>query len=419
MKIMWIVNTIFPYPAEKIGFPKTAFGGWLNSLFNYLITVDDIALTIATVYKGKKLLKFNDGKVTYYLIPGAPAIKYNKKMEKYWEIIEEEIKPDIVHLNGTEFCHGLAYLNISHDSKILTSIQGMVSVYSDVYYGNISTKDMLKNITFRDIIKMDTLFQAKKKFQQRGINEIEIIKRSDYISGRTIWDYSNTVFLNDEAKFYPSNRILRESFYNSKKWNINSITRNTIFCSQASYPIKGLHYLIHALSYVKQKIPNIKLFVAGVDITANSTIYEKIKLSGYGKYIKSLINKYNLNDNVFFTGVLNEKQMVEKYLDSHVYVQASAIENSPNSLGEAMILGMPCIASYVGGTCNMLEHEKEGLLYTYTEPAILAEYILKILNNDNYASLLGKNAAMRAEITHDHERILNENLEMYRDIFKN
>ena len=50
MKILWIVNTIFPYPASKIGQEKCCYGGWLNGLANMLKDNNDIKLAIAAVY---------------------------------------------------------------------------------------------------------------------------------------------------------------------------------------------------------------------------------------------------------------------------------------------------------------------------------------------------------------------------------
>ena len=41
--------------------------------------------------------------------------------------------------------------------------------------------------------------------------------------------------------------------------------------------------------------------------------------------------------------------MCDRYLKSNLFVCCSAIENSPNSLGEAQLLGMPYVASFVGG----------------------------------------------------------------------
>lgn len=77
--------------------------------------------------------------------------------------------------------------------------------------------------------------------------------------------------------------------------------------------------------------------------------------------------------------------MLERLLKTHVFLLPSAIENSSNSLGEAMLLGMPCVASNSGGTQDILEHKKEGYLYPYTEPAMCAEYISKIFENDELA----------------------------------
>lgn len=53
MKILWIVNTIFPYPAKKLGMTETPFGGWLNGLVDTLKEENNIELAIATVYDGK------------------------------------------------------------------------------------------------------------------------------------------------------------------------------------------------------------------------------------------------------------------------------------------------------------------------------------------------------------------------------
>ena len=132
-KVLWIVNIIFPYPAEQIGMKQTAFGGWLNGLANELKENTQLNLAIATVYSGKEIKEFNDGKITYYLIPGAPAIKYNSKMEKDWQEINQRFKPDLVHIHGSEYSHGLAFVNACPQTKTVVSIQGLMSTYSKVF----------------------------------------------------------------------------------------------------------------------------------------------------------------------------------------------------------------------------------------------------------------------------------------------
>lgn len=415
-KILWIVNTIFPYPAEKLGLKKTSFGGWLNSLSNTIKESDNFKLAVAATYNGKEFKELDDGKITYYLVPKKDATKYNQKQKEYWQKINELFKPDLVHINGTEYANGLEVIDACPNATTLTSIQGLVSVYANVYYANIHMKEIFKSITLRDVIRRDNMIQARKKFIKRGKNEIEILRKTNAITGRTIWDYSNVQAINPNVKFYWSNRILREEFYQSKKWDVSNIERHTIFCSQAGYPIKGLHFIVEAANILKNEYPDIKVYVAGNNITKSDTIKEKMKITGYGKYIRNLIKKYDLEKNIIFTGMLDSQGMVNRLLNSNAFVQTSAIENSPNSLGEAMLLGVPCVASYVGGTCDMLEHGKEGLLYTYTEPAILAQYIKRIFEDDELCMEYSKNAINKANITHDKERITQETIDMYNDI---
>lgn len=417
MKILWIVNTIFPYPAKMLGVEKNVFGGWLKGMADEVIKSEKVELAIATVYNGNEIKKFSDGKTIYYLIPGNLAIKYSSKVETYWKEINNEFKPDLVHIHGTEFAHGLAFINACPNIKSVVSIQGLVSKYSKYYLANISTKDILKNITFRDIIKRDNIFQAKKKFYLRGINEEKTIKKSGNIIGRTDWDYANCLEINPNMKYFKCNENLRVSFYTGK-WDVKNINRYQIFFSQASYPIKGFHILIEALPIIKKQYPEVKVIVAGQNILDKSSLKKKLKKTGYAKYLDNLINKNGVKENIEFVGILNEEQMKEKMLESNVFVQASSIENSPNSLGEAMLLSIPCIASNVGGTSNLLEDKKEGILYPYTESAMLAHYIMKIFADDKLASSLGNAAHEHAALTHDKNKNCQELLNIYTNIIR-
>ena len=415
MKILWIVNTIFPYPASKIGQDNCCFGGWLNGLANRLKDNKEVELAIATVYNGKEVKKYDDGNIVYYLIPGAPAIKYSLKMEKYWKIINDEFKPELVHIHGTEYAHGLAFIKACPNVKTVTSIQGLTSTIAKVYYAGLHASEILKNVTFRDIIKQDNIFQQKKKFTKRGKNEIELIKKTDAIIGRTIWDYANTKAINPEKSYFVGNETLRTGFY-GKEWNLENIEKHSIFTSQASYPIKGLHFLLQAIYILKQKYPDVKLYAAGNNIADTSSIDKKIKICGYGRIINKKIKELGLENNVVFTGILSEEKMIEQYLKSNVFVLPSAIENSSNSLGEAMLLGMPCVATNTGGTMDILEHKKEGFLYSYTEPAMCAYYISKYFEDDKPCIEYGENARKKALNRHNPENNTNQIIKIYNEI---
>lgn len=417
MRILWSVNTIFPFPAKELGMKSTVLGGWLISSFNSLLKEKKISsIAIVSVYQGKEYLKYTDGKVIYYLIPCINKEKYDKKLRSMFKRVYDDFKPDLIHIHGTEYPYSLSAIEGSNNIKTIVSIQGLVSVCGIDYYYNagISKKEMLKNITLRDIIRNDLLINQSSGFKKRGKYEERVLKECDYIIGRTSWDRAHAYSITNDFKYKKCNESLRESFYNSS-WNITKIEKHSIFISQATYPIKGFHILLKSASILKNIYPDLKIYVAGTNIIKSNSagFYNKMRLTGYGKYILNLIKKYDLSNNVEFLDLLNEEEMVNKLLKCNVFVQASSIENSSNSLGEAMLLGMPCVASYVGGTGDMLLDKKEGFLYPFGDYSILTYYISNIFDNDDLAIELGMNAKKHALITHNRNKNCDVLIEIY------
>lgn len=418
MKILWVVNTIFPYPAKELGIKKTAFGGWLNGLAENLKNEKEIELAIVAPYSCKSIQKFYDGVVTYYLFPSVSGIKYNKKFDVYAKEILREFCPDIVHIHGTEYAHGLSYINNCDDStKKLVSIQGLTTCISNVYLAGIDYKEVIKNITFRDLLKKDNIFQQRNKFKKRAVYEKQIIEKCEYVIGRTDWDKYNALTLNNNLKYFYLPETVKKEFYNNK-WNIHDVERHSIYLSQGSYPIKGLHMLLKSIKIVKNKYPDVKLYVSGDNIVKNDTFLRKVKLSGYGKYINTLIKKYNLESNVEFTGILDEKKVIERMLKTHIVVVPSVVENESNSLTEAHLLAMPTIAAYSGGMTERIIHKKTGFLYPYFEYSMCAGYIMEYFNNDNLAVEYGKNAYEIARVRNAPEGNVAKILDIYNQILK-
>jgi glycosyltransferase involved in cell wall biosynthesis len=108
-----------------------------------------------------------------------------------------------------------------------------------------------------------------------------------------------------------------------------------------------------------------------------------------------------VKSNVVFTGLLSEIEMCNRYLASHIFVCPSSIENSSNSIGEAQLLGVPCIASYVGGIADMVVDNETGLLYRFEEVEMLAAAVCHIFANDSLALKLSKQSRKIAAFRHD------------------
>ncbi|WP_298480617.1 glycosyltransferase family 4 protein [uncultured Maribacter sp.] len=418
MKILWVTNQILPDIAEYIGLEKSNSGGWMYGLASNLKQNKDIELHIASAHHIQNYLhkKIND--VDYHLLPSKiDKVKYDNSLEKKWKKAISIIKPDIIHIHGTEYAHGLALINACPNLNFVVSVQGLISLCEKYYQGGISSWKLFKKITFRDIVRWDTVFLAKKKFYKRGIYEKQYLQKVSHVMGRTDWDRDNIMAINPNINYHFCNEILRDSFYNSDKWDIEKKEDYTIFLSQCYYPLKGLHQVLKALYLVKKKIPaKIKLQVAGDNIIKLDTIEAKLKLSGYGNYIVSLIKKYNLKDNIEFLGVLDEKQMISQYLKSHIFICPSSIENSSNSLGEAQILGVPSIASYVGGNPNMIEHGVNGFLYRFEETNMLSEKIIKLFSDNELSEKISKNSIITAEKRHHKKDNVEQNINIYKKI---
>ncbi len=409
MKVLWITNLILPPIAEKLRINASVKEGWTYSLAKSLKSENlAIELSIATVYNGKHIVKEKIDNVTYYLIPTKGShIKYQKELENYWLKIYNELQPDIVHLHGTEYAHGLAFLNACPQAQTVVSLQGMISVIARYYLGGITSKDVIQNITLRDLVR-GSLFQERRSFIKRGKNEIQILKKVKHIIGRTSWDKAQSWAINPNTRYHFCNETLRLPFYN-KEWQYSTCKPHTIFVSQGNYPVKGLHQLIKSLPYVLSVYPDTKVYVAGHNITDTSSLTKKLKLNGYGKYLINLISKLKLNNVIYFTGTLNEDEMLKYYLSCNLFILPSSIENSPNSLGEAQLLGMPCIASYVGGVPDLMQGF-ENWLYRYEEIEMLAQLIIKIFST-------GKNINFQNQRAFARHNMHTNSMRLY-DIYK-
>ncbi len=418
MRILWLINIPLPEASQLMGDKPSPFGGWLINASRDLSNQEGIELSIT--FPSNKVNKFEEligEKINYY--PFYPIKDRNKKIIEYnnsFDALLDRIKPDVVHIYGTEMTHTLSMVNTCKKLKIKTviSIQGLVSIIEKHMYSNLPIHAIYGN-TLRNIIWKDNVRGLKKLFRNRGKNEIESLQKTNHIIGRTTWDKACSKQINPDAKYHFCNETLREEFY-KHQWEINDCEKHSIFLSQGQYPIKGLHYVLEAMPLILKKFPQTKVYISGKDITKSDSIKDKLLMTYYGKYIRKMIKRLDLERNVVFTGPLDEEKMCQRYLKSHVFVCPSSIENSPNSLGEAMILGVPSIASYVGGIPDMLKDKEEGFLYQHDAPYMLTHYICEIFEKKDLAIKFSKNAREHALKTHDRNENTRRLIKIYNEI---
>lgn len=386
MKVLWLINAPIPALCERAGLPVQVKEGWIEGLYNSLMALVrekkqdfELAMAFPQFSRSETIEGELDGNSFYgfYKEEDKPY-KYNKRLEERLKYIIEKADPDVVHIAGTEYEHAAAMVRVfNKPEKTVVSIQGLTSVYARHYMADLPIK-IRYGFTFRDLVKLDNLYFDRKKYYKRGAMEKETIRGAGHIIGRTDWDNICTRLINPEARYHYCSEILRKAFYDGSRWNMDECDSHTIFVSQGYYPIKGLHYMLEALSDIRKFYPDVRLRVAGGVSLNNAGLKNRLKQKNYQRYLAELIEKYSLAGCVEFLPPLKADEMKRMYLKSNVFVSPSSIENSPNSLGEAMMLGVPCVSSLVGGVGNMLIDGAEGFTYQHDAPYMLAYYVMEI-----------------------------------------
>jgi glycosyltransferase involved in cell wall biosynthesis len=148
---------------------------------------------------------------------------------------------------------------------------------------------------------------------------------------------------------------------------------------------KGQEVAIRAMRKIVDKFPNTVCLLIGD--TAKQDLYYKHKL-------QSIIKDLGLESNIIFTGYIKN---VSDYLNILQIVLHTSIEPEPfgRVLIEAMSLSKPLIAANDGAIPEIIEHEKSGLTFTPGDHENLAELVIKLMQNKQFAESLGKEGYQR------------------------
>lgn len=418
MKILWLVNIVMPELAVHLGETPSVFGGWLTGAMG-AVKRSGHTLTVCTTANGVPQGRWVLGGVTYYITPRTDEDPMRQAFQK---ILEAE-QPDLVHLYGTEFAHAWAMASITAPAKTLVSVQGLVHTFS--YHAYAGIPDHICRTTwlhrlYRRLGKhIPSIEQQRRSFEERAQTEIQVLQRVGHINGGTAWGDGCVQLLHPGVQLHRCGLILRDSFYGEELWNPDTCVPHTIFAIH-TYPIKGFHKLLEALSPVVKRYPDTKVYVVGNKCAYRSFSGLKKRLMNtapdYDWYIQSLIERYALRENLVFLGLLDESEMRRQLLQTHVFVSPSAIENHSTVLGEAMITGVPSIASCVGGLQEMIDHGHDGFLYPFHEPYMLSHYILRLFEDRELALQFSQRGRAHAMRTYDREKNCRALLEIYETI---
>lgn len=420
MRVMWFTNMPMPAMDRRLGIETRGSGWWMTALLELLKGRGDIELGVVTACTGCEDLEFREDGVEYFVVSqeGIPRIARIARVDRLFEnrrterclkkcaAIVNRWKPDLVHCHGTERCFGLLGARKMVKATVLVTIQGLLRTIIPKYFGSLSLGDIIRAIKITELVRGATLLRGLKNYKGRVRQEEEILKGTEFFTGQTEWDRSHVWSVNASANYHRVGRALRRSFYDAR-WNVRSCRRDSIIFTNAGNPLRDVESLIRGTEMLRREFPDVKLRLAGRISTR----------SGYGRSVHRRLAR--IAGSVDLLGYLNGERMAEELSASHVFAIGSHVENESVSLCEAMLVGLPCVASFAGGMPSMMVHGQNGLFFPPGDAAVLASRIRRIFLDDVLATRLGSEARRAAAARHDPGRVVSDLIAVYEDVLAN
>ena len=408
-RVLWAVNIPLPAACEALGLPVSPFGGWLSTMTQRLAQVPGVQLGVAMRSPVAELRTVDVGGIRYYALPQTGEGGLDARAEDCSRVLAD-FQPDLLHAEGSEMAYTRRMM-AAWKGPCLLSLQGVINGIEPHYLGGLRPMQLLTSLRPRQMLSGVALAANKWfRFNPRLHGERTVIESASHIMGRTAWDRAQAWAINPKARYHHCGRTLRAAFH-SKRWCGQNTQRHVIFAGNSAVPLKGIHVLLDALVLLRRDYPDARLVIAGERPGAQSSPFRRFV--GYPAFLMDRIRQLQLETHVAFTGVLDAEAMAEHMARSHVYVMASLIENSPNTLGEAMLLGMPCVVSYAGGAPGMATDEQEALFFRAGDPVTLAFQIKRLFDSEALCAVLGGAAHERAKLNHDPDANLRDLLQAY------
>ena len=391
-------------------------GGWMSSLQCEMDKQEDIILGISFCMDGQPA-KVEQENITYYPVPFHVKSKKDKIIDlicyndvtrdeilwyhyiNHFKRVIEDFKPDVIEVFGSELYTGLGAV-AAKEMKVpcVLHLQGILSLYIHTF---LPTGVSRSSFIMKDGINgAYSNFQLLTYWKRSCHREKAILKAINHVIGRTEWDKNALEVLNPQAKYHWGGEILRSCFYEKGERKIPTKPVITTTSSGASY--KGFDIVLKTADILKNE--------CGLDFEWN--VYGNVEPI----FFERLTGINHKDVNVILKGVASAEQLREEMLQSTLYFQPSYVENSPNSVAEAQMLGLPVVATNVGGTSSMVEHSKTGFLFPATDPYMATYYVKCLIQDNNQNVAMGDKGRNVARQRHDRKAIVNGLIDIYKKV---
>jgi glycosyltransferase involved in cell wall biosynthesis len=166
---------------------------------------------------------------------------------------------------------------------------------------------------------------------------------------------------------------------------------------------KGIEVLLCAFSMLLQLYPTAHLLLAGFVIPGEQNSFE------------NLVKKYNLHDRITLTGRIPRHDALRYIRTMDIFAFTSLHDGCPNTVLEAMLAGIPIVATRTGAVPQLIEDGKHGLLVHPGSATELCEAMIKMLDEDTKRQEFGRQAQQRVLSEFAPQRELEAYWEIYQE----
>jgi glycogen(starch) synthase len=167
-------------------------------------------------------------------------------------------------------------------------------------------------------------------------------------------------------------------------------------------PLKRPADLLEAHAALRRRFPTLVTFLVGPTEDA-----------GYTRGLTRLVTEQRIQG-VRFTGLLSQDKLVSLLRGATALVLPSAQENAPMAIAEGMALGVPVVATRVGGVSEMVAHGVTGLLYRSGDVRGLVQSLERLLGDVALCERLGRQARQVARNRYTSAAVARETVAVYR-----
>ncbi len=407
IRILWLSNKV--HSNRDSG----ATGTWLDAMADGLLESGQVELANIAIGSVRDMTRSDCGLVQQWLIPigakpkrnGLPAGRHVAGILK----AVEEYRPDLVHIWGTESFWGLLSARKLIRGPALLEMQGLKTAIAKVYAGGLSFREQLACIGVKEVLRCSPIWQGQKRFQRWGRFEREIIRGHQFVTVQSDWLESQIRAINPRGNVLRNEFALRKEFLEAQPWQPQDEKR--IFCSVGyPSPFKGGHVAIRALALLKPVYPGVQLHIAGAIQRPG------LRQEGYVAWLNREARRLGVEDHLHWLGLLPAQGIVAEIQHCAAVLLPTFVEGYCLALAEAMLLGAPCVVSFVGGTSYLARDDVSALFFPPGDAAMCAYQVERVLTDKALAQRFSSQARAVAMKRNDPIKVVSQQLDIYREI---